>query len=128
MTRISRAFVAVLTFVGLVVAAAPLRADEEHCARPATAVQAPVHAHGHAAVTPSGNALSTEHGCPACPANSCGTMHGCSATLQVSPEVMMVRAAPLPDRDVPPSATDAILASVSHAPPTPPPLVALSPA
>jgi hypothetical protein len=128
MLRISRALVALLTFVGLVVAAAPLRADEEHCARPVAAVQARIHAHGQAAPAPSGDALTTDHGCPACPADACGAMHGCSAASQVSPEVVAVRMARLPDGRVALCAADIVPASVSHAPPTPPPLVALSPA
>ncbi|HEX5819139.1 MAG TPA: hypothetical protein VFY20_09685 [Gemmatimonadales bacterium] len=128
MTRISRAVVALLTLVGFVVAVAPLQADEGHCAGPAIAVQATVHAHGHVALESSADALTTNHGCPACPASSCGAMHGCSATAQVSPEVVVARAARLPDGRVPASATDAVPASITHAPPTPPPLVLLSPA
>jgi hypothetical protein len=123
-----RIAVALLTFVGLVVAAAPLRADEEHCARPVATVVAPMHAHGQAAPAPSGDALTTDHGCPDCPASSCGAMHGCSAASQASPEVVATRVGRLPDGRVASSAADVVPASVSHAPPTPPPLVALSPA
>jgi hypothetical protein len=127
-TRISRAVVALLTLVGLVVAVAPLQADEGHCAGLAVAAAPAVHAHGHGAVAPSGDALTTNHGCPACPVSSCGAMHGCSATSQVSPEVVVARVALLPDRQVLSSVVDAVPASISHAPPTPPPLAALSPA
>jgi hypothetical protein len=126
--RISRAVVALLTLVGLVVAVAPLEADEGHCAGLAVTAEAPVHAHGHVAHAPSGDALTTDHGCPACPASACGAMHGCSATAQVSPEVVGTRAARLPDGRAPASSIDAVPASISHAPPTPPPLVLLSPA
>jgi hypothetical protein len=128
MNRVSRGVVAMLVLIGLAAAVAPLSADEAHCARPTLTMPAQVHQHGVAAVAVTGRTLLPGHGCPACPAKSCGAMHGCPVTPQLSPEFVQLRIALLPDRRTALTDTHVIPASVSHAPPTPPPLVALSPA
>ena len=116
-----------MTFLGFVVAAAPLRADEGHCARPAVAVVAP-HAHGPAhagaAFAPARASVSGDHGCPACPARSCGTMHGCSAAPQVAPEIVIAHPLALPAHRATPFHAETVPVSVTHSPPTPPPLAA----
>ena len=125
-----RAVLGLLAYVGLVLAAAPLAADEGHCARPAQAPVAEVHAHGAAQpiVASTTDALSTDRDCPECPVRTCGSMHGCSAAHQVASELVTVRPAPMPIARVVPTYLEAAPASVSQAPPTPPPLVVLSPA
>jgi hypothetical protein len=125
MTRVSRIIAALLALVG-VLAAAPLSADDGHCARPVVAVTAHAHGPAHVVAAAPANAVSTEHGCPACPARSCGAMHGCSAAPQVSPEVVTVKSTvPAVGRVAQPDA-QAVPASVTHSPPTPPPLSVLS--
>jgi hypothetical protein len=129
MSRIARAVAFTLALMGLAAVVAPLQADEGHCARPVVGVESPpAHPSGHAMLAPSDDSLLPEQGCPSCPAPSCGAMHGCSVTAQASPEFVVARATLLPRYRSSVSATDVVPASVSHAPPTPPPLVVLSPA
>jgi len=128
MHRITRALVPLLALVSLAVAATPLRADEGHCARATAVASVSVGALGDGVVTPPGSAVSTDHGCPACPATSCSSMHGCSAGPQNSPDVVLAAVLQLSIDGCPLPGTRSVHASVSIAPPTPPPLVALSPA
>jgi len=117
-----------VSLIGLSLAAAPLQADEGHCARPQVAATVHAHAPSHVEASPARNELSTEHGCPACPASSCAAMHGCSSAPQVSADVVVARAMLMPIHRRIVSESEAVPASVSHTPPTPPPLVLLSPA
>lgn len=128
MSRIAGAVAFSLALMGLVAAVAPLQADEGHCGRIVTSETPRAHLHVLAMMASSDDSLAPEQGCPSCPASSCGAMHGCSVTLQASPEFAVARALLLPMNRASLSATDVVPASVSHAPPTPPPLVVLSPA
>jgi hypothetical protein len=128
MRRRSGAVLAMLVLAGLMATVSPLRADETHCAEPIPTVTEPMHRHGVAPRDEAGHTVLPGHGCPSCPAKSCRTMQGCSATPQLSPEFVQLRVAPLPACSTVLTDADVIPTSVIHAPPTPPPLVALSPA
>jgi len=127
MSAFRPAVLSVLFLVANLVAAPWLRAEAGHCE--SVAVVAP--GQGQDApqlllTSTTQGAVSPDHGCPRCPARSCGNMNGCSVASAAALDLIAARdripAAPradMPESDLPPS-------SRSHCPPTPPPLVALS--